>query len=540
MSSLCENALFICLLGVVASAQPRAAQANWKTEIPVRNWPAPLYWQQSPVEAEATGKTEHVSAQVTLSSPSTPMIFVGMTPCRVVDTRSSCTINPALCNDPNFGPPSMVNGATRNFPFQSSSTCSIPSSAAAYSLNVTVVPQSIGEFVGAVIMWPEGQSQPTAVTLDDITGDIRNNAAIMPAGTPNGGLSVFVNATTDLVIDINGYYVPLNGFDISPGSVTALGNGALSSGNSTGANNTAIGNNTLAANTSGADNTAVGAGTLSKNTTGINDSALGALALQHNIDGGGNTAVGVNALSQNTDGSSNTGIGENTLKTNTTANNSTAVGKNALENATGANNIALGLSAGVNISAGSNNIDIGNAGASTDGISANSGVIRIGTANSQTSFFTAGINNSTVSGAAVLVDGTTGQLGVQSSSARYKEDIHDMADASSRLFDLRPVTFRYKKPANDGSKPIDYGLIAEEVDKVYPDLVVRNAKGEVETVQYQKLTPMLLNELQKGRATVRAQDEELQQQSKRIDSLEDQVSKLRELIELLMSNKPDR
>jgi hypothetical protein len=92
---------------------------------------------------------------------------------------------------------------------------------------------------------------------------------------------------------------------------------------------------------------------------------------------------------------------------------------------------------------------------------------------------------------------SNGQLGTANSSRRYKEDIADMGDASSDLLRLRPVTFRYTKPYNDGSKPIDYGLVAEEVAEIYPDLVVRDRDGKVETIQYQKLTPMLLNEVQK-------------------------------------------
>ena len=96
-----------------------------------------------------------------------------------------------------------------------------------------------------------------------------------------------------------------------------------------------------------------------------------------------------------------------------------------------------------------------------------------------------------------------GQLGTVSSSRRFKEDIQDMGEASSGLLRLRPVTFRYQKPFADGSKPVEYGLIAEEVVEVYPDLVVKGADGQVETVQYQKLTPMLLNELQKEHQHVR-------------------------------------
>ena len=224
-------------------------------------------------------------------------------------------------------------------------------------------------------------------------------------------------------------------------------------------------------------NTAIGIGALGTNTTGTANTASGTGALHSNIGGGGNTATGSGALQANTTGSLNTAIGGNALLINTT----------------GGSNIAIGFDAAQNVSAGnSNNIHIGSTGTSAD-----SATIKIGTLGTQTSFYAAGIYGITASGGIPVLINSNGQLGTMSSSARYKEDIHDMADASSGLLELRPVTFRYKQPYADGSKPIDYGLIAEEVAQVYPDLVVRNADGQIETVQYQKLTPMLLNEVQK-------------------------------------------
>jgi len=114
-----------------------------------------------------------------------------------------------------------------------------------------------------------------------------------------------------------------------------------------------------------------------------------------------------------------------------------------------------------------------------------------------------------------------------------------MGDASSGLLDLRPVTFRYKKPYADGSKPIDYGLIAEEVAEVYPDLVVKNNDGEVESVQYHKLTSMLLNELQKEHRNAEKQDKTIREQSEEISSLKVQMAKLQQAIESLLADKAD-
>jgi hypothetical protein len=209
-----------------------------------------------------------------------------------------------------------------------------------------------------------------------------------------------------------------------------------------------------------------------------------------------NTAVGYNAMKQATTGVANTALGAQTLQALTTGPNNTAVGNGAGASiTTGGFNIAIGAGAGSDAPGGSAfNIEIGNSGTATD-----NGTIRIGNSSNQTSFFAAGVRGVTTGAndaVAVVID-SSGQLGTINSSRRYKEDIRDMGDASSRLMQLRPVTYRYKQAYTDGSKPIDYGLIAEEVEEVYPDLVAHLANGEVETVQYQKINAMLLNEVQK-------------------------------------------
>jgi hypothetical protein len=256
----------------------------------------------------------------------------------------------------------------------------------------------------------------------------------------------------------------------------------------------------LQGNTTGSDNTAAGFGALLSNTTGMGNTAIGSNALESNSTGTYNTAVGNYAMFFGGAGASNnTAIGANAL-VYTAGTGNAALGEGALIGATtGNNNIAIGYQAGQAVTTTSNNIHIGNSGAATD-----SGTIRIGTAGTQTSAFVAGIYNSNVSGAAVQVN-SNGQLGIVSSSRRYKEDIQDMGDASDGLLQLRPVTFRYKKAYEDGSKPVQYGLVAEEVAEVYPDLVARSADGQVETVKYQVLDPMLLNELQKQHATIAAE-----------------------------------
>jgi hypothetical protein len=198
--------------------------------------------------------------------------------------------------------------------------------------------------------------------------------------------------------------------------------------------------------------------------------------------------------------------------------NSTAVGRNAGTNFVGGDNVAVGFNAGLNATNGSNNIYLG---ANVFGVPSESNTIYLGAQGTQTKTVIAGIRGITTGNAdaiQVYID-SAGQLGTASSSKRFKDDIRDMADASRRLFQLRPVTFRYSQAFNDGSKPIQYGLVAEEVAEVFPELAVRNAAGVVETVHYQKLNVLLLNELQR-------QEEEIRSQQRRIEALERQMNDL--------------
>jgi hypothetical protein len=287
---------------------------------------------------------------------------------------------------------------------------------------------------------------------------------------------------------------------------TAAGASALYY-NTTGSENTSIGWTSMFQNTTGSSNTAIGTKALRDNTVGNWNTATGEAALRLNQTGNDNTANGFEALFSNTTGSNNTAIGSSALFYNTTGTHNTAIGLSALEdNVYGNSNIALGDAAGFFIQ-GDHNIDIGNQGVNTD-----ANVMRLGDNNIVETHITGIYGRTTMGGfpLPVLID-TSGQLGTSSSSRRYKEDISDMSEASADLMRLRPVTFRYKKPYADGSKPIDYGLIAEEVAEVYPDLVVRGKDGEVETVQYQKLTPMLLNEVQKLHREIQALREDMEQ-----------------------------
>jgi hypothetical protein len=263
--------------------------------------------------------------------------------------------------------------------------------------------------------------------------------------------------------------------------------------NSTGSRNTAVGVYALWRNEIGSDNTAVGLQALYNTTTGIDNVAVGNEALRA-ATGSYGTAVGFRAL-RSTTGGSNAALGWYAGHALTSGDRNTIIGTDALRDATtGSGNIAIGYSAAGSITTGSDNIHIGYQGAANE-----SSTIRIGVA--QTRAFIRGIRGVTTdapNAVAVVID-SNGQLGTVSSSRRTKEDVQDMGGASAGLFRLRPVTFRYLRPYGGGARPRDYGLIAEEVDEVYPDLVVRNEAGEAETVQYHKLVPMLLNELQRLR-----------------------------------------
>jgi hypothetical protein len=337
----------------------------------------------------------------------------------------------------------------------------------------------------------------------------------MPSGTNTGsfntadGYSALYSNTTGSANTANGYRA-LND-NTTGGDNTANGCNALAS--NTGSDNTANGSGALAGsygNSTGSDNTATGVDALFTNTTGSNNSANGSGALDHNTTGSYNTADGDGALFYNTPGFNNAANGYQALYHNTTGANNTANGYSALfYNTTGQGNIALGHLAGLNVTAGSNNIDIGSRGSS-----GTVPTIYLGTQGTQTKTFIAGIQGTPLTGAEVVVT-ASGQLGTLASSARYKRDIHDMGVASNALMALRPVSFKYK-PEIDPTGTTQFGLIAEEVEKVSPDLVVHDANHQVYTVRYEAVNAMLLNEFQKQHETIAEQEKHAEDQDKTI------------------------
>ena len=306
-------------------------------------------------------------------------------------------------------------------------------------------------------------------------------------------------------------------------SNTANGANALYS-NTDGFGNTATGWFALSSNTTGGSNTANGGAALSYNTTGDDNTATGAGALSNNTTGGGNTATGFFALSAlfsgTVTGSFNTADGDQALFNNQTGSSNTANGGGALySNTTGNYNIALGANAGDNLTTGDNNINIGNEGVADEG-----NTIRVGIQGTQTKTFIAGISGTTVTGTGVVVNGS-GQLGVAPSSARFKDEIEPMEKASEAILALKPVTFHYKKDIDPKGIP-QFGLVAEEVEKINPELVVRDKDGKPYTVRYDAVNAMLLNEFLKEHKAFVEEQHKVQkleanaaQQQKQIEAL---------------------
>ena len=297
---------------------------------------------------------------------------------------------------------------------------------------------------------------------------------------------------------------------------TATGSDALRN-NISGRRNTAAGESALSGNSSGSKNTATGSGALLNNTIGDDNTAAGDGALFSNNTGSGNTAAGVSVLLQNTIGFENTANGFYAMFSNTSGRLNTAIGDKALFNNTrGSFNTALGLRAGGQLTTGNNNIDIGN-----PGVAGESNTIRIGGnvgVGIQTATFIAAIHGVTTgnNNAIPVVIDSAGQLGTVSSSLRYKTEVKPIDKASESILALKPVSFRYK--VHKDTTP-QFGLIAEEVAKANPDLVIYDSDGKPYTVRYDAVNAMLLNEFLKEHRHVQEQDSIIARQQKQIDAL---------------------
>ncbi|PYI97313.1 MAG: hypothetical protein DME98_08880 [Verrucomicrobia bacterium] len=383
-----------------------------------------------------------------------------------------------------FPPSSQANRGERNRRFIKAKTPLITSSISRSPLRYGLV--LIPLVLAALVLSPTAQAQlsppPDGGYAGDNTAEGTDALFSLTTGTENTAIgfdALFSNTTGD--------------------SNTATGSTALST-NTTGVRNTANGFAALNSNTTGERNTATGRAALTFNTTGNNNTADGHDALFSNTTAIRNTATGSFALFSNTTGPNNTAIGYFALFSNTTGNSNTASGYDALlNNTTGIGNIALGNFAGANLTTGDNNIDVGNV-----GVAGEANTIRIGTIGTQTATYIAGIMGKTAPMGTPVFINANGQLGTTPSSARFKDEIKPMDKASEAILALKPVTFHYKKEFDPEGVP-QFGLVAEDVAKVNPDLVVRDAEGKVYTVRYDAVNAMLLNEFLKEHRTLEEQ-----------------------------------
>jgi hypothetical protein len=319
-----------------------------------------------------------------------------------------------------------------------------------------------------------------------------------PGGNTAEGQDALFSLTTGTFNTAVGF---LSGHAFTTGSLnTAVGAGALLLTHAD--ENTATGAAALLNSSGGFGNTANGAFALFNDADGDFNTAVGDDALFHNTTGNGNTAVGLNALASNSTGGANTAVGSEALLNNTTGSNNTAVGDGALSDSTGFNNVAVGAGAASGVTDANNVICIG---AFLSGL------------NQDNSCFISNIFGAPVGGDAVPVSiDSSGKLGTFTSSRRYKKDIKPIRNASEAILSLKPVTFHYK---TDKVNTAQFGLIAEEVAEVNPDLVVRDKNGELLTVRYDAVNAMLLNEFLKEHKKVEEQGREIWEQKTEINRL---------------------
>lgn len=315
--------------------------------------------------------------------------------------------------------------------------------------------------------------------------------------------------------------------------------------NTSGQNNTFIGSPNGTSNTTGYGNTFLGSKVGISNTTGNNDTFVGFGAGGGNTQGNFNTFIGGGAgfnsgnASDNTfvgfeagaanNGTRNTLLGEYAAGNNGPGSDNTIIGFQAgVLGSYGSNNIFVGSNAGFNLTAGNNNIYLGNRGPQSGN---EFSTIRVGDPSNQTFAYVAGVWGATINGGVPVYVNQNGQLGTQPSSLRFKEQVTDMGDTSNALMALRPVTFLYKPEYDKGKRTLQYGLIAEEVAQVYPELVADDKDGRPYSVRYQYLATMLLNETQKQYHRAEAQAQVIKAQDQKIEALEQRLSRLEMLIE---------
>jgi hypothetical protein len=368
----------------------------------------------------------------------------------------------------------------------------------------TIPGSNDGEGIGVLV------SRTTGVWNSGTGFEALNHLTAGNQNTATGLRALFsdINGGFNTATGVFSLFSNTSGFFNSATGAYALAN------NVSGNYNTANGYGALYRNTTGIRNTAIGFGALFVNTTGGDNTANGANALGNNTTGASNAATGRNALLHNTTGDNNTAFGETALFSNTTGNLNTAVGTGALNNTTGSNNTAFGVGAGTNVTTANNVIAIG-----TDG------------ANVSDSCFIGNIFGATASSGTAVFINSSGQLGTVTSSRRFKKEIKPMDSASESILGLKPVTFSYKKDIDPDGIP-QFGLVAEDVEKVNPDLVVRDKEGKPYTVRYDQVNAMLLNEFLKEHDTVLELKKEIAALTATVKEQATQIQKVSTQVEL--------
>jgi Chaperone of endosialidase len=417
------------------------------------------------------------------------LLYTSIQPCRIIDTRLAG--GPlAVGVDHQFDVVGVAAAGSLDGQGGNPAGCPIPGFLAlppptaqvqAVAVNLVAVGAA---GAGNLVAWPSDQPQPATSVLNyakasDLGFLNVANGVILPVRQDLQGGDLTVKAQvagTHLVADIVGYFS--NGSPTQAQQSLFLGPGAGNPAVTTGGYNTALGEIALGENTIGTVNTAVGWG-----------------ALGFNAAGSSNTALGVEALIDNTSGSFN---------------------------------VAVGHYAGWALNTGDNNLYLANEGVGTESNTIRIGRVTPGTYNPSvhTATYIAGIDGATSSSGTAVYVASNGQLGTLTSSRRFKEDVRDMGEASAGLLSLRPVTFHYKPGYDDGTHLLQYGLIAEEVAEVFPDLVQRDAAGQPVAIRYHMLDSMLVNELQKQNAKIAEQSARLAEQDVAIARLAAKIEQL--------------
>jgi hypothetical protein len=516
---------FLCSFGIALAQEA------------IENWPAPAVWSL-PGFVISKGEVSPSDVEAVEAVPTSPLHFVGITPCRVADTRGNGFTG-------QYGTPALTPSG-RDMVI--TGRCGIPAEAQAVSFNFSAVNVTAAGFF---VAYPAGGAFPPVATMtyNQNTPNL-SNAAVVPLGT-GGAITVVAAVTTiDLVIDVNGYYRPgvvtaLNGLsgavtldsnflsistdgqsvflDSGPGGVLPPG----TQGQTLRHNGSTWQASSLLTN-DGFDNIGVNSAALlftpavriRANISGSHYSFL------NNVGGSNNTFLGQDAGFADccVQGNNNTGIGGLALNSiNVGSADNTALGYNTMPNlSSGSGNIAIGTNIAPSLTTGSNNLYIGNPGSGNE-----SGQIRIGRNDLHTQgTVIASIYGFGSSGGIPVIVNAGGRLGTTTSSARFKEDVRDIGRESDGLMSLRPVAFKYKRN-HDPSGLRQYGLIAEEVAQIYPELVVYDEQGRPQAIRSQLFDGLFLSEIQKQHRKLEMQETTISEQTKLIERQQAQLDELR-------------